>query len=69
MLLINPVPESARNVQLITVVLMAGMTVWFLSSTSALFALSTGAGSLVGILQAVILRRDDSSSTRPPSKP
>ena len=69
MLLINPVPESARNVQLITVVLMAGMTVWFLSSTSALFALSTGAGSLVGILQAVILRRDDSSSKRPPSKP
>jgi|GEM_PF-755277 len=68
--LINPVAhDSARNAQLISVILMAGMTVWFLSSTSALFALSTGAGSLVGVLQAVILRRDDSSSRRRPSKP
>jgi YidC/Oxa1 family membrane protein insertase len=68
-LLINPAPESARTVQLITVVLMAGLTVWFLSSTAALFALSTGAGSLVGILQAVMLRRDDLSRKRQLSKP
>ena len=68
-LLINPAPDSARNVQLISVVLIAGMTVWFLSSTSALFALSTGAGSLVGILQAMILRHDDSPKKRLLSKP
>ena len=68
-LLINPAPDGARKVQLITVVLMAGMTVWFLSTTSALFALSTGAGSLVGILQAVILRRDESSRKKRLSKP
>jgi membrane protein insertase Oxa1/YidC/SpoIIIJ len=68
-LLINPAPESARNVRLITVALIAGMTVWFLASTSALFALSTGAGSLVGILQAAMLRRDESSKKRGLSKP
>jgi hypothetical protein len=38
---------------------MGAMTLWFLSSTSALFALSTGAGSLVGILQNRILARDE----------
>lgn len=68
-LLLNPAAQdNARNIPLISFVLMAGMTVWFLSSTSALFALSTGAGSLVGILQAVILRRDDSSRNRRSAK-
>ena len=63
-LAIAPVSEAARNAQLITAVLIAAMTVWFLSSTSALFALSTGAGSLVGIVQASILRKESSSDRR-----
>lgn len=66
-LLINPYQDTARTARLINFVLMAGMTVWFLSSTSALFALSTGAGSLVGMVQALLLRRDDSSTKRQPS--
>ena len=63
-LAIAPVSEAARNAQLITAVLVAAMTVWFLSSTSALFALSTGAGSLIGIVQASILRKESSSDRR-----
>ena len=43
--------------------MIAGMTMWFLGSTSALFALSTGTGSLVGILQGLILRRDEAKRT------
>jgi YidC/Oxa1 family membrane protein insertase len=66
-LLTNPSQDTARNVRLISAVLVAGMTVWLLSSTSALFALSTGAGSIVGIVQGLILRRDDSSTKRQPS--
>lgn len=68
-LLVNPSQDTARNAQVVSIVLIAGMTVWFLSSTSALFAFSTGAGSLVGVTQALILRRDDSSRKRQPSKP
>jgi YidC/Oxa1 family membrane protein insertase len=49
---------GSRTAQLISVGLMAAMTIWFLSSTSALFALSTGAGSAVGALQGFILRRE-----------
>lgn len=63
----SPAPESARNAQIMTAVLIAAMTVWFLGSTSALFALSTGTGSLVGILQGLILRRDDARRKRQPS--
>ena len=55
----SPAPESARNAQVMTAVLIAAMTMWFLGSTSALFALSTGTGSLIGILQGLILRRDE----------
>lgn len=55
----SPAPESARNAQIMTAVLIAATTMWFLGSTSALFALSTGTGSLVGILQSLILRRDE----------
>lgn len=50
--------DAGRAPQLITAVLIGGVTVWFLGSTSALFALSTGAGSMVGLLQAWLLRRD-----------
>lgn len=63
----SPAPESARNAQIMTAVMIAVMTMWFLGSTSALFALSTGTGSLVGILQGLILRRDDARRTRHPS--
>jgi YidC/Oxa1 family membrane protein insertase len=49
-----------RTAQLLMLGLMAAMTLWFLSSTSALFALSTGAGSLVGALQGFLLRRESS---------
>jgi YidC/Oxa1 family membrane protein insertase len=69
MLAISPASDAPRTGQIISVAFMALMTVWFLTSTSALFALSTGAGSLVGILQALILRRDDArSGARKPSK-
>lgn len=51
---------GSRTAQVITLGLMAATTLWFLSSTSALFALSTGAGSLVGALQAFLLRREGS---------
>ena len=54
---IGPTPGN-RTAQLVTLGLMAAMTLWFLSSTSALFALSTGAGSLVSSLQGYLLRRD-----------
>ena len=47
-----------RTAQVLTMALMGATTLWFLSSTSALFALSTGAGSLVGALQGYLLRRD-----------
>jgi hypothetical protein len=63
----SPAPESARNAQIMTAVLIAAMTMWFLGSTSALFALSTGTGSLVSMLQSSILRRDDAKRTRQPS--
>lgn len=49
---------GGRPAQVILLGLMGAMTLWFLSSTSALFALSTGAGSAVGALQGFLLRRD-----------
>lgn len=49
---------GSRPTQVIFLALMGAMTLWFLSSTSALFALSTGAGSAVGMLQGFLLRRD-----------
>ena len=54
--------EMSTTMRLVMGVLIGGVTVWFLGSTSALFALSTGAGSLVGMLQGWILRRDESES-------
>lgn len=55
---IGATPETARSVQVFSALLIGGITIWFLSSTSALFAFSAGAGSLVGILQGWILRRE-----------
>lgn len=60
----SPAPESARNAQIVTAVLIGATTMWFLGSTSALFALSAGTGSLVGILQSWILRREDTKRAR-----
>jgi YidC/Oxa1 family membrane protein insertase len=54
-------PETSRGIQLFTGALIGCMTVWFLGSTSALFALSTGAGSVVTLLQGFILRREEAA--------
>lgn len=51
--------DPARPVPLAPMVIAAGITVWFLSSTSALFALSSAAGAAVSVLQALLLQRDD----------
>ena len=64
-------PPSApdANRQLVMLGIMAAMTVWFLSSASALFALSTGAGALVGFVQSRLLSADDASKrSRVPKK-
>ena len=50
--------DMSTTMRLMMGVLVGGVTVWFLSSTSALFALSAGAGSVVGLLQGWLLRRD-----------
>jgi YidC/Oxa1 family membrane protein insertase len=52
-------PETTRTMQWTVGVLIAGTTVWFLGSMSALFALSTGAGSVVAMLQGFLLRREE----------
>ncbi|MGH9657333.1 MAG: YidC/Oxa1 family membrane protein insertase [Bryobacteraceae bacterium] len=63
--------DTSTTTRLVMGVLIGGVTVWFLSSTSALFALSTGAGSIVGLLQAWLLRRDSSrrALSAPRSRP
>jgi YidC/Oxa1 family membrane protein insertase len=55
----GPAMQPGRTVQMVTFAIIGAMTIWFLSSTSALFALSTGAGSMVGMLQGWLLRRDE----------
>ena len=55
-------PETTRGQQVLVGALIGGMTVWFLGSASALFALSTGAGSVVGLVQASLLRRGSTGS-------
>lgn len=50
--------DMSTTTRLVMGVLIGGITVWFLGSTSALFALSTGAGSIVGLLQGWLLRRE-----------
>jgi YidC/Oxa1 family membrane protein insertase len=61
-------PETTRSTQLLVGALIGGTTIWFLGSASALFALSAGAGSVVGLVQAVLLRRDASTGSRAPSR-
>jgi YidC/Oxa1 family membrane protein insertase len=52
-----PSIEPARRLPWLPILLTAGTTIWILASTSALFALATGAGSLVSLLQAALVRR------------
>ena len=54
----SPAAAPDRTAQILTLAMMGGLTIWFLSSTSALFALSTGAGSVVGLFQGWLLRRE-----------
>ena len=61
----TPAATTTPSVRLVTFAIFGAMTIWFLSSTSALFALSTGAGSAVGMLQGWILRRDQRVSSPP----
>jgi YidC/Oxa1 family membrane protein insertase len=53
-----PSPDPTKRVSLVPLVVMGGVTLWFLTSTSSLFALATGAGSLVNVLQSLLLRRE-----------
>lgn len=58
--------QGTRGALLFSAILIGAMTLWFLGSTSALFALSTGAGSVVGVAQNLILRRDERPRSKPP---
>jgi len=61
-------PDATRAMQIASLALCIGLSVWFLSSASALFALSTGAGSLVGITQNLILQREEHRARHPKPK-
>jgi YidC/Oxa1 family membrane protein insertase len=54
---LTPTVDPSRRMVWLQLLLSAGLTVWLLSATSALFALATGAGSLVGVLQALLVGR------------
>ena len=54
---LTPGAEPGRRVALLPLVITAGISVWILLSTPSVFALASGAGSLVGVLQAVMVRR------------
>jgi YidC/Oxa1 family membrane protein insertase len=53
-----PSVDPGRTAPLLSLILAAGFTVWFLSSSSALFALSAGTGSVVQAVQGLLLRRE-----------
>ena len=65
----SPTAAPDRTAQILTLAMIGGMTIWFLSSTSALFALSTGAGSVVGLLQGWMLRRTERRAASRPITP
>ena len=56
---LSPGVEPGRRVSLLPLLFTAGITVWILLSTPSVFAVATGAGSLVSVLQAVVLRRSE----------
>lgn len=60
----SPAVQPSKSAQIVTMAVIGGMTIWFLSSASALFALSTGAGSAVGMLQGWWLRREEAGRHR-----
>ena len=60
-------PDATRAVQVGSLALSIGLSIWFLSSTSALFALATGAGSAVALLQNYLLGRGSHISNSTPS--
>lgn len=57
-------PENVRGFQVVYFMVIGCMMLWFLSSASALFALSTAAGSAVGALQSWMLRREERATAR-----
>jgi len=59
-----PSAEPGRTTPLLSLILAAGFTIWFLSSSSALFALSAGTGSAVQALQGLLLRREERAAKR-----
>lgn len=56
---LTPPADPARRVSVVQLALAAGVTIWLLTSTSALFALASGAGSVVNLVQAGLVRRTD----------
>lgn len=56
--LLAPSAEQARGVMMAMAVLVGGMTLWFLMSTSAAFGVAAGAGALVQVAQHLLLRRE-----------
>lgn len=55
-----PSADPARRLSWVSLLLTAGITFWFLSSNSAVFALASGAGVLVNGVQGLLLRRERS---------
>lgn len=58
-MMVAPSADQARGVMIAVAVLVGGMTLWFLRSTSAAFGVAAGAGALVSVAQNVLLRRRD----------
>jgi YidC/Oxa1 family membrane protein insertase len=54
---LTPTADPSRRMAWFQLLLTVGLTAWFLSTTSALFALATGAGSLVGMVQGLLVGR------------
>jgi YidC/Oxa1 family membrane protein insertase len=62
-MLASPSPSPDRRALIMPLLLTAGVTIWFLMSSSALFALASGAGSAVNVLQGFILRSERARSS------
>ncbi len=56
---LSPPADPTRRVAWLPIMVTSAVTFWILCSTSALFTLATGAGSLVNIVQVIFLRRAD----------
>ena len=56
---VAPTADPARRMTILPMVVIGAVTFWFLSSTSALFALASGASTLVNVLQAMLVRRGE----------